>query len=140
MIAATALVAGCGEDPSSEEVAQAANTALAPQEVVDQYRAAIIGGDGAGACALLAADAKSDVEEDGSDCAARLGAVSEQNTPEDTAALEAMQLKAVVKGTKAVAKFETIGGDPAMIVLEKQSAGWLVADSPELENVRISNG
>jgi hypothetical protein len=140
MIAATAVVAGCGSDPEPEEVAQAANAALTPQQVVDQYRAAVIGGDGATACGLLADEAKADVEEGASDCATRLGAFADQDTPEDTAAFKAMHPKAAVNGTKAVAKFETLGGDPTKIVLEKQPAGWRVTDSPELENVRISNG
>jgi hypothetical protein len=135
LIVATAILGGCGSSSDSPEKAPAT-----PQAVVDQYRAAIIGGDGETACSLLADDALKDVEQDGSSCAPRLGAIADQDTPEDTAALKAMHPTAVVSGSQAVAKLKTIGGDPTKIVLAKGADGWRVTDSPELENVRIANG
>jgi hypothetical protein len=139
LIAVAALAAGCGS-ADERETARAAAAALGPQAVVDDYRAAIIGGEGSTACGLLDARALRDVEADGSDCAARLGALAELHTPEDTAALMAMHPRARVHGARAVARLRTLGGDPARIVLVKGARGWRVSDSPELVNVRISNG
>ncbi len=141
LLAAGALaIAGCGSDSSDDAAQEAAGGVLTPQQVVDKYRAAIIGGDGETACSLLDDKAKADVEGGGTDCASRLGSIADQDTPEDTAALKAMHPKVKVTGNRGVARLKTIGGDPTKIVVVKQGAAWKVTDSPELVNVRISNG
>ena len=136
--AASLAATGCGSDDETK-IQNAANSDLTPQQVVDQYRAAVIDGDGEAACALVSDAGRKIAEEGASDCAFRFSAVDDQDTPEDKAAEKAMHPQAVVTGTKAVAKFKTLGGDPTQITLEKGAGGWKVTGSPELENFRISN-